>query len=70
MDIVVEHNGAPTGYLADSPATYADALEQIFSLSDEESMELRRNARDSVKRFSEEEFEQGFLAATQPLFDT
>ncbi|XP_022800947.1 GDP-Man:Man(3)GlcNAc(2)-PP-Dol alpha-1,2-mannosyltransferase-like [Stylophora pistillata] len=68
MDIVIEWEGKPTGFLASDKKSYASAMETIFSLSLEERNVIRCNARNSVSRFSEKTFENGFLQCTEPLF--
>ena len=67
LDIVVPHDGQPTGFLADDEDGYADAMERILGLTPAARLEIRRNARLSVARFSDQEFEASFLAATEPL---
>uniref|UniRef100_A0A8D3AEL3 GDP-Man:Man(3)GlcNAc(2)-PP-Dol alpha-1,2-mannosyltransferase n=1 Tax=Scophthalmus maximus TaxID=52904 RepID=A0A8D3AEL3_SCOMX len=67
MDIVVPYEGGPTGFLADSEDGYAAAMETILALSPAARLEIRRNARRSVERFSDQEFEACFLAAMEPL---
>lgn len=67
MDIVVPYHGAQTGFLADSVDSYAAAMETILALPAAERLEMRRNARLSVDRFSDSEFESCFLSATEPL---
>ena len=68
MDIVVEWDGNPTGFLANDEKSYAVAMETIFALSPEEKSVICHNARQSVSRFSETAFENGFLQCTEPLF--
>ena len=68
MDIVIEWEGKPTGFLASDEKSYADAMETIFSLSPEERSVICHNARHSISRFSEKAFESGFLQCTEPLF--
>ncbi len=68
LDIVVDYEDEPTGFLADSVETYAETLQTIFSMTKEEQLKIIRNARKSVDRFSEECFETGFLDATEFLF--
>lgn len=70
LDIVVPYEGRQTGFLADSEDSYAAAMETILSLSPTARLEMRRNARDSVERFSDREFESCFLAAMEPLMGT
>ena len=62
LDIVIPHNDSPTGFLAGDVQSYADAMETIFNLSEDRKMTVRENARQSVTRFSEEEFGQKFLS--------
>nr|XP_046259610.1 GDP-Man:Man(3)GlcNAc(2)-PP-Dol alpha-1,2-mannosyltransferase-like isoform X2 [Scatophagus argus] len=67
LDIVVPYEGGQTGFLADSEDGYAAAMETILTLSLSARLEIRRNARRSVERFSDQEFEACFLAATDSL---
>ena len=67
LDIVIDHDGHITGYLADSVQSYADKMEEIFSLSQEEHMVIRKNARAHVSKFSESEFKYGFLNVMSPM---
>ncbi|KAF7323809.1 hypothetical protein MKEN_00602100 [Mycena kentingensis (nom. inval.)] len=72
-DIVVPFQGQPTGYHADSPETFAEAIHHALSLSAEDDLAIRQRARSwSVQRFSESEFEAGWeatMSAALPLFD-
>ena len=67
LDIVIPHNDNPTGFLAGDEQSYADAMETIFNLSEDRKMTVRENARQSVTRFSEEEFERKFLSVMDPF---
>lgn len=69
LDIVVEHDGQQTGYLASDVDSYAEAIRTIFSMSSQERVKMRLAARDSVQRFSEEMFEDSFLGAVDPLIE-
>ena len=69
MDIVTDYEGQPTGFLADSVDTYAKAMHNIISMSEPEREKIQANARRSVKRFSAEEFELGFIDAVAPIID-
>ncbi|XP_038063094.1 GDP-Man:Man(3)GlcNAc(2)-PP-Dol alpha-1,2-mannosyltransferase-like isoform X2 [Patiria miniata] len=69
MDIVVDVDGKITGFLADDVKSYADAMETILKMTPEERLEIRQSARESVGRFSEQEFKNGFLAATEVLIN-
>lgn len=68
MDIVIEWEGKPTGFLASDEKSYAAAMETIFALTPEERSVICHNARHSVNRFSEKAFENGFLQCTESLF--
>nr|Q7ZW24.2 RecName: Full=GDP-Man:Man(3)GlcNAc(2)-PP-Dol alpha-1,2-mannosyltransferase; AltName: Full=Asparagine-linked glycosylation protein 11 homolog; AltName: Full=Glycolipid 2-alpha-mannosyltransferase [Danio rerio] len=70
LDIVVPYDGGPTGFLADDEDNYADAMERILSMSPATRLEMRRRARLSVSRFSDQEFEGSFLSAMEPLMST
>ncbi|XP_029968295.1 GDP-Man:Man(3)GlcNAc(2)-PP-Dol alpha-1,2-mannosyltransferase-like [Salarias fasciatus] len=67
LDIVVPFEGQQTGFLADSEDSYAAAMETILSLTPAARLEIRRAARDSVRRFSDQEFQTCFLAAMEPV---
>ncbi|XP_051882325.1 GDP-Man:Man(3)GlcNAc(2)-PP-Dol alpha-1,2-mannosyltransferase isoform X1 [Pristis pectinata] len=68
LDIVVPYDGGKTGFLADSEESYADAINTILALSPEKRMEIRKNARQSVSRFSDHEFEISFISALELFF--
>ncbi|XP_038674091.1 GDP-Man:Man(3)GlcNAc(2)-PP-Dol alpha-1,2-mannosyltransferase isoform X1 [Scyliorhinus canicula] len=70
LDIVVPHDGVETGFLADTEDSYANAMDTILSLSPEKRLEIRKNARQSVSRFSDQEFETSFISAVELFFDT
>lgn len=70
LDIVVPFEGGQTGFLADDEDSYAEAVERILALPSASRLQLRRNARQSVARFSDQEFEACFLAAMEPLMGT
>ncbi|KAI0698166.1 mannosyltransferase [Cytidiella melzeri] len=60
-DIVIPFNGRPTGFHATTPEMYAETFHKVFSLDEEEEIELRTRARVwAVQRFSQEEFEKGW----------
>ncbi|KAM4731480.1 GDP-Man:Man(3)GlcNAc(2)-PP-Dol alpha-1,2-mannosyltransferase-like isoform 2-T2 [Anableps anableps] len=69
LDIVVPHEGRQTGFLADSEDGYAAAMETILAMSPSAKLEIKRAARESVGRFSDQEFEACFLAATESLLN-
>ena len=68
LDIVVPHNNATTVFLASSEQEYAQSMDTIFTMPEEERHRLRENARESVGRFSEQEFEMSFLGNMAPFF--
>lgn len=68
LDIVVPYEGSITGFLSENEEDYADTMAQIFSLSPAKRLEIRQNARQSVKRFAEREFEAAFLLSVEQLF--
>lgn len=68
LDIVVDYEGSKTGFLADDVDSYAAAMETIFKLTPSQRLDIINNARQSVTRFSEEQFELGFFSATEGFF--
>ncbi|XP_074073297.1 GDP-Man:Man(3)GlcNAc(2)-PP-Dol alpha-1,2-mannosyltransferase [Macrotis lagotis] len=68
LDIVVPYEGNITGFLAESEEDYAETMAHILFMSPEERLQIRKNARQSVSRFSDEEFEVAFLSAMEKLF--
>lgn len=70
LDIVVPFEGGQTGFLANDEDSYAEAIEQILALPPATRLQIRRNARQSVSRFSDREFDACFLAAMEPLMGT
>lgn len=67
LDIVVPYNDNVTGFLADDVQSYANAMYKIFNMTSTERMEIRMNARESISRFSEDEFKNGFLHVLEPV---
>lgn len=68
LDIVVPCEGNITGFLAENEEGYADMMIHILTLSPTKRLEIRQNARQSVKRFADQEFEEAFLLSMEPLF--
>ncbi|KAK8747506.1 hypothetical protein OTU49_016424 [Cherax quadricarinatus] len=68
MDIVVEFDGQRTGYRATDPESYAQAIKTILESTDEDRNSIRISARNSVDRFSDEQFETSFLCASESIF--
>ncbi|CAJ2512130.1 Uu.00g077550.m01.CDS01 [Anthostomella pinea] len=65
LDIVTEVDGQPTGFHATTEAEFAEGYEKALSLPDPLAVRLR--ARQSSKRFSEEEFAKRWLAQLEKL---
>lgn len=68
LDIVVPHQGERTGFLAESEEDYAETMAHILCMSAEKRLQIRNNARASVSRFSDQEFEVTFLTSVEKLF--
>ncbi|KAM4860302.1 GDP-Man:Man(3)GlcNAc(2)-PP-Dol alpha-1,2-mannosyltransferase isoform 2-T3 [Thomomys bottae] len=68
LDIVVPHEGDITGFLAETEDGYAETMAHILSLSEEKRLQIRKNARASVGKFSDQEFEVTFLSSVEKLF--
>ncbi|KAK0099425.1 asparagine-linked glycosylation protein [Cadophora gregata] len=66
-DIVTEIDGEPTGFHATTEDEFAAAFEQALSLKDK--LAMRKRARESAKRFTEEEFMKGWIAVMERLVD-
>ncbi len=67
LDIVRDFQGKRTGYLASDVDSYAAAMADIVNLGDEEKRLVQSAARESVSRFSDEEFSRNFLKVTESL---
>ncbi|CAB9501034.1 Man(3)GlcNAc(2)-PP-Dol alpha-1,2-mannosyltransferase [Seminavis robusta] len=59
-DIVVPLDGQPTGMLASTAEGYADAMHQAFTMNNADADRMRKNARLSAERFSDEKFNLSF----------
>ncbi|XP_027712665.1 GDP-Man:Man(3)GlcNAc(2)-PP-Dol alpha-1,2-mannosyltransferase [Vombatus ursinus] len=68
LDIVVPYEGNITGFLAESEEDYAETMAHILCMSPEKRLQIRKNARQSVSRFSDQEFEVTFLSSVERLF--
>ena len=67
MDIVVPYNGRQTGFRASDVDSYSDAMKTIFSMQEDEKMDIRRNGRAHIMKFSEEKFVNKFLVTLEPI---
>eukprot|EP01119_Soliformovum_irregulare_P014584 TRINITY_DN3992_c0_g1_i1.p1 TRINITY_DN3992_c0_g1~~TRINITY_DN3992_c0_g1_i1.p1 ORF type:complete len:458 (+),score=101.03 TRINITY_DN3992_c0_g1_i1:65-1438(+) len=59
-DIIKPLRDDPVGFLASTPAEYAEAFNRIFEMKESERKELQNRARKSADRFSDEAFERDF----------
>jgi len=73
-DIIVPLDGAnnknknkTTGFLASTADEYAERMHQVLSMDAREAAEIRRNARESAKRFTDEVFAESFRDAMAEL---
>uniref|UniRef100_A0A182Q1T1 GDP-Man:Man(3)GlcNAc(2)-PP-Dol alpha-1,2-mannosyltransferase n=1 Tax=Anopheles farauti TaxID=69004 RepID=A0A182Q1T1_9DIPT len=69
MDIIETSEGSQNGYLAFDAYDYARCIANILYNTPEYNAKIRDAARASVDRFSEKEFENGFLRAISPIMD-
>ncbi|RFU23901.1 hypothetical protein B7463_g12435, partial [Scytalidium lignicola] len=65
IDIVTAVDGGPTGFHANNATEFAQGFEEALSLKDK--LAMRRRARISAKRFTEEEFAKGWIQVMQKL---
>lgn len=65
LDIVVEHDGESTGFLAHDEESYAQGLEEIKNMEIDRIIAIKCNARRSTTKFSDKEFETRFLSALE-----
>ncbi|KAK4202562.1 family 4 putative glycosyltransferase [Triangularia verruculosa] len=65
MDIVVEVEGGFTGFHATTSSEFAEGFEKALSLED--PLEVRLRARESAKRFTEEEFARRWVREMEPV---
>ncbi|KFY69370.1 hypothetical protein V496_00305 [Pseudogymnoascus sp. VKM F-4515 (FW-2607)] len=65
IDIVTEVEGKPTGFHATTATEFAEGFEEALSLKD--TLDWRRRARLSSKRFTEEEFAKRFIKQMETL---
>ena len=69
MDIIVEDATVRNGFLAVHDQEYAAMISFILSMSPEGRKAVRDRGRASVNRFSEAEFESGWIRATEALIN-
>ena len=68
-DIIIPHQGDKTGFLASDENSYSEALTDIFCMTEEERLRLKQNAKNSVLRFSDAQFERSFVTHLHPLIE-
>lgn len=68
MDIIVEDAGARNGFLAVTPQEYAAHIAYILNMGEETREGVRNRATASSDMFSTQQFERGWVRATDPLF--
>ncbi|KAI5286772.1 asparagine-linked glycosylation protein [Ascosphaera aggregata] len=68
-DIVVDLGDGPTGYRATTVEEFAAAYETALSLPETEKLAMRVRARQSARRFTEEEFCQKWVVKMERLVD-
>ena len=68
MDIIVDFDGKPTGFLAENEVDFAEKLQEILELAPEKRLKMQNNARNSCFRFSAEKFRSDFIDGTEKLF--
>ncbi|KAH0555701.1 asparagine-linked glycosylation protein [Trichoglossum hirsutum] len=66
-DIVVEFDGGPTGFRATTAPEFAEAFRKVFALSADETLLMRRRARASAGRFTEEAFARRWTSQVEQL---
>lgn len=67
MDIILEYEGFRNGFLASDELEYAEAIRNIMFMNSETRYIIRTQARASVDRFSEAQFEKYFIEAIETL---
>ncbi|KAL3420527.1 alpha-mannosyltransferase alg11 [Phlyctema vagabunda] len=66
-DIVVAIDGKPTGFHAITAGEFAEGYQKALELQEDEKLAMRKRARKSAQRFTEEEFARGFVGALDAL---
>ncbi|KAK4994598.1 asparagine-linked glycosylation protein [Elasticomyces elasticus] len=66
-DIVVPVDGEPTGFHASTASEYARGFAKALNLPPDEALAMRRRARKSAKRFSEDVFAKAWIGQMEKL---
>jgi alpha-1,2-mannosyltransferase len=69
LDIVVPHDGKPTGYHAETAEEFSDAYRRVVQMDPEERYAMRVRARQVAKRFTEEAFARGWIEQVEKLVE-
>ncbi|KAI4368423.1 hypothetical protein MLD38_016981 [Melastoma candidum] len=67
MDIVLEEDGQPTGFLAETVEEYANAIIGVICLPEDERLKMVAAARKPAGRFSEQRSYDNLKAAIWPI---
>lgn len=67
MDIVVPYKGEKSGYLAETEDEYADCFYSIYKMPTNKRDNIRQAAKQQVKKFSQEKFNENFLEVFNEL---
>jgi alpha-1,2-mannosyltransferase len=67
MDIILEYAGFRNGFLATDELEYAEAIRRVIFMSAADKGAIRTQARASVERFGETQFEKAFIEAIDTL---
>lgn len=67
MDIVIPYKGEKTGFLAETEEEFAECLYKIYRMSVQKRNTIREAAREHVKKFSQEKFNNDFIDAFNTL---
>jgi len=70
MDIITEESGSRNGFLAVTPQEYAAHIAFIISMSEEARESVRTRAGASCQMFNCDQFDRGWVRATDPLFSS
>ncbi len=67
LDIVLPHEGKPTGYHAETAEGFAEAYRRVMQMEPEERYAMRARARERAKTFTEEAFARKWVEQVQKL---
>ncbi|ERF68075.1 hypothetical protein EPUS_08511 [Endocarpon pusillum Z07020] len=67
LDIVVPHDGKPTGYHAETAAEFAEGYRRVMQMEPEERYAMRVRGREVAKTFTEEAFARKWIEQVEKL---